>query len=52
MLLHTLRGQYEGITGESDVMFRKQKDFQEIWIKGRDLQLFWGENKVEICSTS
>ena len=33
MLLHTLRGQYEAITGESDVVFRKQQHFREMWKK-------------------
>ena len=27
MLWHTLRGQYEAITGEPDVVFRKQQHF-------------------------
>ena len=30
MLLHTLRGQYEAITGELDVVFRKQQHFREM----------------------
>ena len=29
MLLHTLRGQYEAIHGEPDVVFRKQQQFRE-----------------------
>ena len=33
MLLHTLRGQYEAIHGEPNVVFRKQQHFQEIWKK-------------------
>ena len=35
MLLHTLRGQYEAITGEPEVIFRKQQHFQEIWKKAK-----------------
>ena len=35
MLLHILRGQYEGITGQSDVVIRKQQQFQEIWKKAK-----------------
>ena len=31
MLLHTLRGQYEAITGEPDVVIHKQQQFREIW---------------------
>ena len=31
MLLHTLRGQYEAISGEYDVVFRKQQHFREMW---------------------
>ena len=30
MLLHTLRGQFEAIHGEPDVVFRKQQQFREI----------------------
>mgnify|MGYP006889224167 CR=1 FL=1 len=33
MLRHTLRGQYEAITGEPDVVFRKQQHFREMWTK-------------------
>ena len=33
MLLHTLRGQYEAITGEPDVVFRKQQHFRVMWTK-------------------
>ena len=33
MLLHTLRGQYEAIIGELDVVFRKQQHFREMWTK-------------------
>ena len=33
MLLHTLRGQYEAIIGEPDVVFRKQQHFREMWTK-------------------
>ena len=33
MHLHTLRGQYEAITGELEVVIRKQQQFQEIWKK-------------------
>ena len=35
MLLHTLRGQYAAITGEPEVIFRKQQHFQEIWKKAK-----------------
>ena len=34
MLLHTLRGQYEAITGEPNVVFRKQH-FREMWTKAK-----------------
>ena len=34
MLLHTIRGQYEAITGEHDV-FRKQQHFREMWTKAK-----------------
>ena len=30
MLLHTVRGQYEVVPGELDVVFRMQKHFREI----------------------
>ena len=43
MLLHTLRGQYEAIHGEPDVVFRKQQQFRSSPI--------WGQNKMEIRST-
>ena len=33
MLRHSLRGQYEAITGELDIVFCKQQYFREIWIK-------------------
>ena len=33
MLLHTLRAQYEAITGEPEVVIRKQQQFREIWKK-------------------
>ena len=33
MLLCTLRGQYEAIIGELDVVFRKQQHFREMWTK-------------------
>ena len=33
MLLHTRRGQYEAITSELDVVFRKQQHFREMWTK-------------------
>ena len=33
MLLHTLRGQYEAIIGEPEVVIRKQQQFREIWKK-------------------
>ena len=33
MLLHTLRGQYEAITGEPNVVFRKHQHFIEMWKK-------------------
>jgi hypothetical protein len=32
MLLHTLRGQYDAITGEPEVVIRKQQ-FREVWKK-------------------
>ena len=31
MLLHTLRGQYESITSEPEVVIHKQQQFREIW---------------------
>ena len=37
MLLRALRGQYEAIQGEPDVVFRKQQQFCEIWKKGEIL---------------
>ena len=33
MLLHTLRGKYEAITLEPDIVFRKQQHFREMWTK-------------------
>ena len=33
MILHTLRGQYEAITGEHEVVIRKQQQFREFWTK-------------------
>ena len=42
MLLYTLRGQYEAITSEPDVMFSKQPYFREIWKKAK-VFTFWGE---------
>ena len=33
MLLHALRGEYDAITGEFDVVFRKQQHFREMWTK-------------------
>ena len=40
MLLHTLRGQYEAIHGEPDVVFRKQQQFREIWKKAEIFSYF------------
>ena len=40
MLLHTLRGQYEAIHGEPDVVFRKQQQFREIWKKAQVFTFF------------
>ena len=40
MLLHTLRGQYEAIHGEPDVVFRKQQQFREIWKKAEVFTYF------------
>ena len=31
MLVHTLRGQYEAVTCEPEVVIRKQQQFREIW---------------------
>ena len=31
MLLHTLRGQYDAIVGEPEVVIRKQQQFRKIW---------------------
>ena len=42
MLLHTLRGQYEAIPGDPDVVFRKQQHFREIWKKA-DVFTSFGE---------
>ena len=52
MLLHTLGGQYEAITDELYVAFRKQQHFREMWTKAKVFTSF-GERicKVEICST-
>ena len=33
MLLHTLRGQYEAIPSELEVVIHKQQQFREIWKK-------------------
>ena len=33
MLLHTLRGQYEAITCEPNLVFSKQQHFREVWTK-------------------
>ena len=33
MLQHTLSDQYQAITGEPDVVFRKQQHFREMWTK-------------------
>ena len=40
MLLHTLRGQYEAIHGEPDVLFRKQQHFRESWKKAEVFSYF------------
>ena len=40
MLLHTVRGQYEAITGELDVVFHKQQHFREMWKKAKVFTLF------------
>ena len=40
MLLHTLRGQYEAIHDELDIVFRKQQQFREIWKKVEILSYF------------
>ena len=42
MLLHTLRGQYDAILGELDVVFHKQQYFREIWKKA-EVFTFFGE---------
>ena len=34
-LLHTLRGQYEAITSEHNVVFRKIQHFKEMWTKAK-----------------
>ena len=39
MLLHTIGGQYEAITGEPEVVIRKQQQFWEIWKKVRSSPL-------------
>ena len=31
MHLHIMRDQYDAITGESNVLFRKQQHFREMW---------------------
>ena len=41
MLLHTLRGQYEAITGEPEVVIRKQQQILRNLEKGRGLHLLW-----------
>ena len=46
MLLYTLRGQYEAITSEPEVVFSKQDHFREIWKKVEVFTSFG-----EICST-
>ena len=51
MLMRTLRDQYEAIHGKPDVVFHKQQQFLRNLEKGRGLHLFWGQNKMEICST-
>ena len=39
MLLHTLRGQYQAITGELEVVIRKQQ-FREVWKKAKVFTAF------------
>ena len=40
MLLHTLRGQYEAITGEPNVVFHKQQHFKEMSTKTKVFTYF------------
>ena len=40
ILLRTLRGQYEAMTGEHDVVFCKQQHFIEIWTKAKVFSSF------------
>ena len=40
MLLHTLRGKYEAIIGELEVVFRKQQHIREIWKKAKVFTYF------------
>ena len=40
MLLYTLRSQYEAITSEPDVVFRKQQHFREMWKKAKAFTSF------------
>ena len=39
MILHTLRGQYEAITGEHEVVIRKQQQFEKFGKRQRSSPL-------------
>ena len=45
IVLNTLRGQYEAITGETEVVFCKQQHFREIWRKAKVFTSFGGRIK-------
>ena len=42
MLIHTLRGQYDAIIGEPEVVIRRQQNFREIW-KNAEVFISFGE---------
>ena len=42
MLVHTLRGQYDAIIGEPEVLIRRQQQFREIW-KNVEVFISFGE---------
>ena len=42
MLVHTFRGQYDAITGEPEVVIRRQQQFREIW-KNAEVFISFGE---------